>query len=154
MHLQNHEKIKYLRTYLNMTQTEFGKRLGVSIDVIKNLEYNRARFSDLLLNHMFDVYHVNREWWETGEGEPVEPATASEYDEIISQLKTKPAIRSILNCWARMNDEQQQFLENYVEDILADYQRQLADAEADKLRETAEKLADSIELQSDNQEIS
>ena len=35
-------RIKQLRKDLGLTQVEFGKKLGVSRDVISNIEYNRV----------------------------------------------------------------------------------------------------------------
>lgn len=48
---------------------EFGKHIGVSIDVIKNMEYGKASHNKILIDHMCDVYNINPEYLETGKGE-------------------------------------------------------------------------------------
>ena len=63
------EQIKTLRKTLNLTQAEFGQKLGVSAGVIANIELDRARINPVLLQHMCDVFAVNKEWLETGQGE-------------------------------------------------------------------------------------
>ena len=66
-HLPN--KIKAVREALKLSQREFGERLGVSRDVISNLEYGRVKEKELLLRHICQLYGVNERWMQTGEGE-------------------------------------------------------------------------------------
>ena len=62
------ERIKLLRKALDLTQTEFGVQLGVSRDVISNLEYGRVAPSDLIINMMCAKFGVDDEWLRTGAG--------------------------------------------------------------------------------------
>lgn len=62
-------KIKAVREALKLSQREFGERLGVSRDVISNLEYGRVKEKELLLRHICQLYGVNERWMQTGEGE-------------------------------------------------------------------------------------
>ena len=52
----------------NLSQREFGERLGVRRDVISNIEYNRVEPKDLLISHICKVYGVNEKWLRTGKG--------------------------------------------------------------------------------------
>lgn len=62
------DRIKTVREALHLSQREFGEKLGVSRDVISNLEYNRVEPKELLLRHICDLYGVNEVWLKTGEG--------------------------------------------------------------------------------------
>lgn len=62
-------RIKAIREALKLSQREFGEKLGVSRDVISNIEYNRVPPKELLLRHICELYNVNQRWLETGEGE-------------------------------------------------------------------------------------
>lgn len=62
-------RIKAVREALKLSQREFGERLGVSRDVISNIEYNRVQPKELLIRHMCELYNINKLWLETGEGE-------------------------------------------------------------------------------------
>ena len=62
-------RIKAVREALDLSQREFGEKLGVSRDVISNIEYGRVQPKKLLLQHMCQQYKVNEHWLETGEGE-------------------------------------------------------------------------------------
>ena len=62
-------RLKTVRETLDLSQREFGEKLGVSRDVISNIEYGRVQPKELFLQHVCQLYKVNRHWLETGEGE-------------------------------------------------------------------------------------
>ncbi len=63
-----HNRIKAVRKALDLSQREFGERLGVSRDVISNIEYGRVQPRELLLRHICELYNVNENWLRSGEG--------------------------------------------------------------------------------------
>lgn len=63
------ERVKILRKHLDLTQSEFGKQIGVSRDVISNLEYGRVAPTDLIINMICAKFGVDEHWLRTGEGE-------------------------------------------------------------------------------------
>ena len=69
MKINTRERIKELRKTLKLSQKEFGEKIGVSIGVVANIELDRAGLNPILLQHICDVFGVNRTWLETGEGE-------------------------------------------------------------------------------------
>ncbi|MGP3783658.1 helix-turn-helix domain-containing protein [Paenibacillus sp. 1A_MP2] len=64
-----HDRIKAIREALKMSQREFGERLGVSRDVISNLEYNRVPIKELMIKHICERYGVDERWLASGEGD-------------------------------------------------------------------------------------
>lgn len=63
-----HNRIKAIRKDLNLSQRSFGENLGVSRDVINNIESNRVQPKELFLKHICNIYSVNEEWLKTGKG--------------------------------------------------------------------------------------
>ena len=63
------ERIKLLRKKLNLSQKEFGDRLGVSRDVIANIENNRVEPQKILVQHLCNTFKINIKWIEDGLGE-------------------------------------------------------------------------------------
>ena len=62
-------RIKAIREHLGLSQREFGEKLGVSRDVISNLEYNRVKPKELLIKHICELYSVNEKWLLSGTGD-------------------------------------------------------------------------------------
>ena len=63
------QNIKVLRKKLGLSEGAFGEKLGVSRDVIGNIEYGRVKPKDVFLNHVCAVFNVRREWLRTGVGD-------------------------------------------------------------------------------------
>ena len=62
--------IKALRKLLRLSQAVFGEKLGVSRDVIGNIEYGRVKPKDVFINHICAVFNVNKKWLLDSVGEP------------------------------------------------------------------------------------
>lgn len=64
------QRIRLVRQQLKLSQQEFGKRLGVSRDVIGNLEYGRVEPKEPFIDLLCAIFSVNKEWLLTGQGRP------------------------------------------------------------------------------------
>ena len=103
-------RILELRKSLKLSQTDFGKAIGVSRGVINNIDLNivDATTKPLLLQQISKTFNVSLRWIETGEGEMF---NALSRDEQIAQfigatLSTEddktPDIRSLQNVRGRV----------------------------------------------------
>jgi transcriptional regulator with XRE-family HTH domain len=81
------DRIKQLRKSLNLSQTDFGKKLGVSRDVINNLDRSAVDPKPLMLDHICSVYNVNPDWLMHGTGEMfLERDSGDEIAEFLSSI--------------------------------------------------------------------
>ena len=79
------DRIKEIREDQNLSRVAFGKRLGVSGDVINNLERGRVEPKDPIIKLICSEYSVNEDWLRTGNGSMyIEPETFS-LDEFVKQ---------------------------------------------------------------------
>lgn len=62
------DRIKEIRKYYKLNQEEFGEKIGVSRYVIVNIELGRVEPKELIINHICDIYSINKEWLLTGNG--------------------------------------------------------------------------------------
>lgn len=65
-------RIKTLRQTLGMSQTDFGRKIGVTRSVLSNLDLGITTLQDPLLSLVCSVFNVRREWLESGAGEMFE----------------------------------------------------------------------------------
>lgn len=63
------DRIRSVRKKTELTQQEFGKHLGVSRDVISNLEYGRVEPKEPFVTLLCNTFEINKEWLLTGNGE-------------------------------------------------------------------------------------
>ena len=102
------ERINQLRTSSKpkLSMNSFGERLGVSKDVIANLEYNRVEPSESMLLLISKTYGVRSEWLKTGE-EPMYPPEADDFLERITRIMEgeSPNKRQLIEMIMDMPDE-------------------------------------------------
>jgi len=62
-------RIKTLRKSLKLTQTEFGKKLGLSLQAVQDWEYGRNKIPESSLLLIENTFNINPRWLREGEGE-------------------------------------------------------------------------------------
>lgn len=114
-------RIKEVRDHFNLSRAAFGERLGVSGDVINNLERGRVDAKDHMILLICKEYDVNEEWLRTGEGEMLLPVNdEKELAKLtVDFLKSEPESfrRRMIAYLAKMTDEQWLMLENMVNEL-------------------------------------
>lgn len=70
-----HERIKKLRKALDLTQREFGERIGVKPNTIATYEIGRNEPIDAVISLICREFGVSEEWLRTGEGDMFAPKT-------------------------------------------------------------------------------
>lgn len=67
------DRIRFVRERLELSRAEFGKRIGVSGDVINNIERGRAAIKEYTIKLICNEYAINEQWLRTGEGKIDDP---------------------------------------------------------------------------------
>jgi transcriptional regulator with XRE-family HTH domain len=62
-------RLRRIRKSQRLSQAEFGARLGVSRNVIANIEGGRVRPSSVFVDHLCSVFLVNKDWLLEGVGD-------------------------------------------------------------------------------------
>lgn len=107
------DRIKQIRKHLRLSQPEFGKRLGVSRDVIANIDRDAVEPKMLFLEHLCQVYKVNPDWLLHGEGEMFfdspedkdEDELADFFNAVLSNKKPE-ACKNTMLVFSRIKDDQ------------------------------------------------
>lgn len=80
-------RIKYLRKSMGLTQTEFGRRLGVTTSAISGYELGTISPSDAIIRSICREFGVREEWLRDGAGAmKASEARAQEMGKLIKTL--------------------------------------------------------------------
>lgn len=63
------DRIKLIRNSVKMNQTEFGKQIGVSRDIIASYETGRVTPPQMAIEMICTKFHISKEWLVDGVGD-------------------------------------------------------------------------------------
>lgn len=124
------ERISILRKELKLSQDKFGEKLGVSRDVINNIEHNRLsrpEQKEPLYRLICQEFNVNEHWLRTGEGDmflelPPEDEVAAAVSEVLEDIHCENSfytlIKEILVQHERLDEESQKQIDSFFDNVL------------------------------------
>ena len=118
--MEIHNRMKQIRQENNLTQNEFGEKLGISRDVYANLENNRLKkpeTKDPIIKLISKEFGINEGWLRTGEGEKYN--VEDEYTRAVVEIdKGDPKARqAILDYW-QLTDENKKLFWKFVDTFI------------------------------------
>ena len=81
-------RLKEIRKYLNLTQSEFGKGIGISQGGYGALETGVRSLTDRTISQICQTYNVNEDWLRTGAGDMFADRTPA----LIERMKDELAL--------------------------------------------------------------
>lgn len=114
------ERIKELRKYLELNQTEFGSKIGVSRDTIANIEGNRIEVKDVIMLAICREFNIRKEWLLTGKGEMFAKDREVELARLTKTLlQEEPDSfkNRLISALAKLNEDQWELLAQISEEI-------------------------------------
>lgn len=110
-------RIKNIRKNLKLTQEEFGNRLGVSRNVITNIESGRVVPKESFLKLISKEFNVSKEWLENGSDDPDENALSDQdikLADIFAKLtldKSSKKIKKIKNLIETISELEEEYID-------------------------------------------
>lgn len=124
------ERIKKLRQALNLSQDEFGKRLGVTRGAITNIELNKVEPKPLFVDLICREFNASENWIRTGEGEMfVEKTESEELAAFFGDLlKDEPDFRHrLIAAMSRLTLDEWKVLEKLATEAVKDIKKDSSD---------------------------
>lgn len=116
------ERIKDIRTKQELTQKQFGAKLGISRDAVNNLENGRAEIQEPIIKLICSEFNIDYAWLKTGEGkmysEEDDEIQAALDDLITGQNETAKALLRII---AKLDDKDWEFVNH----LLVKFEKEL-----------------------------
>ena len=125
------ERVRMLRKELSLTQSDFGKKVGVGKTAISKIEKSENSLTDRMFNSICREFNVNEDWLRSGEGDMFLPFE-DEVAEMVSQLleASNPFYDMILDMMVSFNE-----LADKGKQAICDYTAVLAERMAKRKKE-------------------
>ena len=115
------ERIRQLRRELGLTQSEFGKTIGLKTSAVSWLEKPGNNVTSQNRQVMCDKYHISMDWLENGTGsmynEPSDPMEAVKG--ICQQYSLSMTAEQILRVFAMLTPEERSAALEYIEGLIS-----------------------------------
>lgn len=111
-------RIKKLRKALDLTQREFGERIGIKSNTVTMIEKGRNT-SEQTIQAICREFRVNEEWLRTGEGEMFQPEPRDALDELIAQYRLPREFRPLIDKYLELTPDQQEAVVQYMRKVAA-----------------------------------
>lgn len=112
------ERIKKLRKALDLTQQEFGRRIGMKQNTIALIEGGR-KTSEQTIFAICREFNVNEVWLRTGEGDMFNPAPYNALDELAAQYHLTAGDRVMVEKFINLKAEHRQAILAYISEVAA-----------------------------------
>lgn len=112
-------RLRELRKYLNLSQEEFGKRLGITGGGISKLEKGERNFTEQMIKSICREFNVDYHWLTTGEGEMF-VETDTNYIALIDRIMTgdNEFAKKTFKAFSKLSIEEWNALEKIIMDKL------------------------------------
>lgn len=115
------KRIEEVRKSLGMSRASFGEAIGVSGDVINNLERGRVEIKDHMILLICKGFDVDEDWLRTGEGEMFLPRDReSDIAKLTVKLLTEESDsfkNRLISALSRLDEDQWELLAKIAEEI-------------------------------------
>lgn len=138
------KRLKKLRLELELTQAEFGQRVGMTQNSITLIENGHRNISDYNVRRICHEFKVNEKWLRTGEGEMFLPDASDEIEALVRKYDLSYADQVVIEKFVNSRKEFRAAIANmYIEAAKACLESGLADPTA-SYSETHGALLDSV----------
>ena len=98
------ERIKLIRKYYGLNQTQFAEKLGLSRNHIAQVETGKGKFSERTIKDICRIWNVNEDWLKSGEGEMFLSHNAQVSELLADVVKgNEPFLESFIDVWISLD---------------------------------------------------
>lgn len=110
-------RVKQIRQELNLSQKAFAEKMGISRDVISNIEYDRTEAKEYVLRAICREYKVNFFWLTEGKGEIFIGVPEIILDEAIEEYGLDEQDKELIEGYVKLPPEVREGLKKYLMDV-------------------------------------
>lgn len=112
------ERVKWIRKDLGLSQKSFAEEMGLSRDVISNIEYERTDVKENVIKSICKFYRVNYFWITEEKGEPYIGLPDILMDEVIEQFGLDELDKTIVEEYVKLSCKDREVIKSFIKNIM------------------------------------
>lgn len=113
------ERIKKIRKFFELTQTEFAERIGSVQNTITGYESGRRSPSNQVIALICREFGVNEDWLRNGAGEMFAPDPGNELDALASKYNLSAADQILIEKYVSLKPSARETIMNFITEVVA-----------------------------------
>ena len=116
-------RIKEIRSYFKLSRSAFGERIGVSGDVINNLERGRVDIKEHMLKLISAEFGVNEDWLRNGFGDMFTETQEDYLNGLSQRYHLDDLTKSVLEGYLNLRPEHREVVKEYIFSMAEKYKK-------------------------------
>lgn len=120
------ERIREIRKFYCLTQTELGRRMGISNTAVSKLESGENNVSEKNIMVLHNILNINEEWLRTGNGKMLDDVPQEdEYFKaatMLSKDNDELAMRTVIEYW-KLDDKSKKAVWEFLERLMKNHNK-------------------------------
>ena len=108
------ERIKELRTILELSAEKFGSRVGVTRSAISRIENGVVNVTEQMILAICREFNVREEWLRTGNGEMFLDFTEDEFSKAAAILSNDAFVRSLIIEYWKLDEDSKKLFRSFI----------------------------------------
>ena len=113
------ERIKKLRKALDLTQAEFGEKIGSTQNAIGNYETGHRNPSSSVINNICKTFDVSEKWLRTGDGEMFLAKPTAALDALAVEHRLSISDYALIEKFLTLKPETRKAMTDYMKEVVA-----------------------------------
>ena len=111
------DRIKEVRTTLNLSQTAFAQKCGLSRDVISNIELHRNTVTNLYIKLVVDSFGVSEKWLKSGNGSMFVQTQDDYIEQLVNRYNGSDVLKKVIEAFIGLNDEERKAVLKFIDNL-------------------------------------
>lgn len=112
------ERIRCLRDELGLSRAAFGQKIGVSGDVINNLERGRVEIKEPMIKLICSEFSINEEWLRNGTGEMKQKSPADTMDQLKKEFGLDDFSYNLVYQYLKLDADQRRTVRDFFYNVV------------------------------------
>ncbi|WP_279159592.1 helix-turn-helix domain-containing protein [Thomasclavelia cocleata] len=113
-------RIKLLRKNLNLSQEDFGARIGITRASISNIEKGTRNMSEQTIKSICREFNISPLWLKTGEGDIFLKLPNTLLDELADEYNLTEIEKKLVSSFLKLDQNNRKIITNYLKSAFLD----------------------------------
>lgn len=126
------ERIKQLREFLNLSQSEFSSKVNIGRSTLSMFESGQRDLKEIHISQICSAFNVNEEWMRTGKGEMFIAPRSVSLDDYAKNNKLSNMEVDIIKAYMEIDQEVRKDIISSFKDIFSKHSDEVAETNDDE----------------------